>query len=298
MTLRHFRVFLAVCETMNMTSAAQGMLMTQSAVSQAVTELEKYYEVRLFERLSRKLFLTEAGEKLLHYAQHMLRMNTDLEQDMKAIHNSGLIRLGASITVGASILPGLIALFRQTYPATEIDVFVDNTDKVEKRLLSDKTDIGLVEGDTTSQYILNTPFMNDELVLVCGAGHRFAGWPVIPPAELERENFIIREIGSGTRKTFEDVMSAHQLAWKATWTCNNADTIKAAVSAGIGVSVISRMAVAKEARAGELLIKTIEGIRFDRQYKIVYHKNKYLTKAMDDFIALCMSQGTWQQPDQ
>ena len=79
-------------------------------------------------------------------------------------------------------------------------------------------------------------------------------------------------------------MSAHQLTWKSAWTCNNADTIKAAVAAGIGVSVISQMAVAKEAKAGELLIKTIEGVRFDRQYKIVYHKNKYLSKAMENFI--------------
>jgi len=284
MTLRHFRIFLAVCETMNMTLAAQSLLMTQSAVSQSVNELEKYYDVRLFERLARKLYLTEAGEKLLNYAQHMLRMNSDLEEDMKAIQHTGLIRLGASITVGASILPALISRFRETYPSTEIEVFVDNTDKVEKRLLSDKTDIGLVEGDTTSQYIVNTPFMNDELVLVCGAAHRFASWTVVPPHELQKENFIIREIGSGTRKTFENIMSAHQLTWKSTWTCNNADTIKAAVAAGIGVSVISRMAVAKEAKAGELHVKTIDGIRFDRQYKIVYHINKYLTKVMEDFI--------------
>ena len=131
--------------------------------------------------------------------------------------------------------------------------------------------------------------MNDELVLICGAKHRFAQWEAVPPNELGRENFIIREIGSGTRKTFENVMLENRVVWKATWTCNNADTIKAAVTAGMGISVISRMAVLKEARAGELHIKPIEGIQFGRQYKIVYHKNKYLTQTMETFITECKS---------
>ena len=288
MTLRHFRVFLAVCSELNMTAAAGSLHITQSAVSQAISELESFYGVRLFERLAKKIYLTQAGETLLHYAQPLLRMNSDLEEELKAQQRSSLIRVGASITVGASILPFLVASFSYKMPMVRIEAIVDNTDKVEKRLLNDQADVGLVEGDITSPYIVSQPFMNDELVLVCGPDHRFADWAMVPCSELEKENFIIREVGSGTRKTFEDVMSAHQLTWQPIWTCNNADTIKAAVAAGIGVSVISRMSVAKEAKAGELIIKSIDGIRFDRQYKIVHHKNKYLTQAMTAFIDLCL----------
>lgn len=286
MTLRHFKIFVTVCDTMNMTVAAESLFMSQSAVSQAIAELEKYYDVRLFERLSRKLYLTQAGEKLLSYARHIIRMNVDVEKDMKALHQNGSIRIGASVTIGANVLPPLVSAFKQTYPETKIEVFEDNTEQVEKRLLSDKTDIGLVEGEITSKDILSTPFMDDELILICGANHRFAGLPVIKPRELEKEDFIIREQGSGTRKTFADVMTAHHLSWKAVWTCNNADTIKAAVISGLGVSVISKRAVAKEVKTGELYIKNIEGIRFDREFKIVYHKNKYLTVPMKNFINL------------
>lgn len=288
MTLRHFRIFVTVCDTMNMTAAAESLYMSQSAISQAIAELERYYDVRLFERLSRRLYLTQAGEKLLSYARHMIRMNADIEKDMKALHQDGSIRIGASVTVGANVLPSLVAAFKQTNAQTEVEVFEDNTKQVEKRLLSDKTDIGLVEGDITSPDILSTPFMNDELVLICGRNHRFSALPVIQPHELERENFIIREQGSGTRKTFEDVMTEHQLSWKVTWTCNNADTIKAAVIEGLGVSVISARAVAKEVRTGELYRKPIEGIRFSRKFKIAYHKNKYLTAAMNHFIDGCI----------
>ena len=288
MTLRHLNIFITVCESMNMTEAAASLFMSQSAVSQAVSELEKHYGVKLFDRLSRRLYITPAGDKLRNYALHMIRMNADIEKDMKALSISGPLRLGASVTVAAAVLPTLVGTFQKTYSKTDIEVLEDNTAQTEKALLGDKIDIGLVEGEITSPYIYSKSFMDDELVLICGEGHRFVTKGVIQPRELENENFIIREYGSGTRKMFENRMELHGISWRAGWTCNNADSIKAAVAAGIGVSVISKMAVAKEVKAGELFMKKIEGMQFDREFKIVYHKNKYLTKTMCDFIEFCL----------
>ncbi|NLB51641.1 MAG: LysR family transcriptional regulator [Syntrophomonadaceae bacterium] len=289
MTLRHLKIFVTVCEAMNMTVAAKSLYMSQSAVSQTIAELEKYYDIRLFERLSRKLYLTQAGEKLLGYARHMIRMDADIEKNMKSLHETGLIRLGASVTVGATVLPKLVSAFRQANLSTDVEVFEDNTEQIQNRLLTDKIDIGLVEGEITSSDIMSKPFMDDELVLICGNQHRFSRLSVITPHELEKENFILREHGSGTRKSFEDVMKAQQLSWKVTWTCNNADTIKAAVIAGLGVSVISKRAVEKEAESGELIIKPLVGVRFLRTFKITYHKNKYFTAHMNNFIDLCIN---------
>ena len=109
LTLRHFQIFVAVCDAMNMTAAANSLFISQSAVSQTISELEGHYEVRLFERLSRKLYLTQAGEKLLGYARHIIRMSKDAESEMRALNQNGIIRIGASVTIGASILPKLIA---------------------------------------------------------------------------------------------------------------------------------------------------------------------------------------------
>jgi len=274
---------------MRMTAAAEQLFISQSAISQAVNDLEKYYDVRLFERLSRKLYLTPAGEKLYSYAQHIIGMNADIEKEMKALKESGSIRLGASVTVGANVLPALVASFKQSNPQIDITVFEDNTVKIEERLLSDKTDLGLVEGEIISPDIITMSFADDELTLICGVKHRFASMPVIESHELEKEDFIIREPGSGTRKTFEDVMSAYQISWNAKWVCNNTDTIKEAVMAGLGVSVISKIAVRKEVDFEKLCAKTIEGMRFCRTFKIAYHKNKYLTPSMKKFIDLCMN---------
>ena len=290
MTLRHFNIFVAVCDKMNMTKAAEGLFISQSAVSQTISELEAHYGVRLFERLSRKLYITLAGEKLLSYARYIIKLNMELESDMKTLSEKGSIRIGASVTIGAYILPKLISKFEKVNSGTDIKVYEENTEKVEKMLLQDKIDMALVEGETNHTDIINRPFMEDELVLVCGNNHRFAKLEYVEPYEMEKEKFIIREKGSGTRKTFEDKMRENYLTWQISWTCNNTDTIKIAVAEGLGVSVISRCSVTDEIALGTLCEIPVKGIKFKRQFKIIYHKNKYLTETIKHFIEfiLCM----------
>lgn len=287
MTLRHFQIFVAVCDTMNMTAAASGMFMSQSAVSQAVAEMEEYYNVRLFERLSKRLHLTQAGEKLLGYARHIIGLNIAAEKELRTLSEHERVRIGASVTIGSCVLPKLVANFKRKAPGLKIEVTEDNTTKIEQMIITDRLDIGLVEGEIVSQDIISKPMAEDLLVLICSNQHPFSQRGVIEPKELEGENFILREVGSGTRKTFEDVMAGNGLNWTASWTCSNADTIKMAVAEGLGISVISKRAVEKEAREGLFQIVNMNGLAFKRQFKLVYHKNKYLTEAIKNFIDFC-----------
>ncbi|MCU6708799.1 LysR family transcriptional regulator [Paenibacillus sp. J5C_2022] len=289
MTLRHLQIFIAVCDKMNMTAAANTLYVSQSAVSQAIAELEAHYGIRLFERLSRKLYLTRAGEKLLGYARHILRMYSDAESEMRAMHETGLIRVGASVTIGATVLPKLAAAFQLQTPGARMEVVEDNTTKIEGMLLVDHLDLGLVEGDVTQTDLVCKPFAEDTLVCICGQGHPFWERESVGAKELEGENFILREAGSGTRNTFEEVMSGHGLSWTATWTCNNADTIKMAVAEGLGISVISQRAVHMEVDTGLLRTVKVEGLSFRRQFKLAYHKHKFLTDAMESFIRYCFA---------
>lgn len=288
MTIRHFKIFIAVCDRMNMTAAAKTLYMSQSAVSQAIAEMEHFYDVRLFERLSRKLYLTQAGEKLLSYARHMIRMSMEAETVMKTLSEKGSVRIGASVTVGAHVLPKLVSHYRQINRETEIEVVEDNTERIEKLILNDKIDFALVEGETVSPDMIKREFMEDELILICSPGHRLATLENVEPHELEKEKFIVREKGSGTRKLFEESMAAAGILWTPAWTCSGADTIKAAVAEGLGVSVISRLAVMNEVRSGQLLQVVVKGMDFKRQFKIVYHKNKFLTGPMRQFINICI----------
>ncbi|MFT9057560.1 MAG: LysR family transcriptional regulator [Ethanoligenens sp.] len=288
MTLRHFQIFVSVCDAMNMTAAAQTLFLSQSAVSQAIAEMERHYGARLFERLSKKLYLTESGAKLLGYAHHIVGMNEDIEKEMKNLRVFHLLRVGASVTVGASVLPKLTAAFLREHPETRVEAVEDNTRQIEQKLLRDEVDLGLVEGDITSPELVSRPFMRDELVLICGKAHRFAGAGRAAPKELEQEPFIIREKGSGTRQTFEETMTSNGLSWHAAWVCNNADTIKNAVAENLGVSVISRRSVESEVKAGCLRIIRTDPLHFERSFKISHHKNKYLSEPLLAFMDFCL----------
>lgn len=290
MTLRHFYIFVTVCEKMNMTAAANTLFMSQPAVSQAIAELETHYQVKLFERLARRLYLTQAGNKLLSYAHHILRTTEDAEKEIRSLGENGKIRVGASVTIGATVLPQLVVDFQQAYSHITIEVVEDNTTNIEQLVLRDKLDVGLVEGEVTLSDLAVQPLADDRLVLICGADHHFAGRTAIEPEELEAERFILREAGSGTRNTFESVMAAHALNWKASWVCNNVDTIKAAVGAGLGISIISERTVSKEVELGMLHMIPIKRLAFRRQFKLIHHQNKHLTRGMHHFIGACVQQ--------
>jgi DNA-binding transcriptional LysR family regulator len=288
LTFRHFQIFVTVCDKMNMTAAAETLFISQSAVSQAISELEAHYNVRLFERLSKKLYLTQAGEKLLGYARHILRTNRDAENEMRSMDQNGILRIGVSVTIGASVLPQMVTSFKTKYPGVRIEVIENNTAIIEKLILNDSLDLGLVEGEITLSDLISKPFAEDRLVLIYGKNHAFAGRSIIDPHELEQEDFILREVGSGTRNTFERVMTANGLTWTASWTCNNTDTIKMAVAEGLGVSVISDRSIIKEIEHGLLYTADINGLYFKRHFKLIHHKNKHLTGVINNFINFCV----------
>ncbi len=289
MTLRHLNIFLSVCDTGNMTAAAEKLYIAQPSVSQAILELEKHYNVKLFERLGRKLFITAAGQKLLTYARHMVNLNKEAEEAMREIGNNGVIRIGASVTVGAWVMNPLIKEFIRYNPNIKVISFVDNTKVIEGMLLQDQLDIGLVEGKVHSQSLLTKAFMDDELVLVCAPSHPFGQKGRITSLDFDNKEFIVREEGSGTRELFESVMASKGISWQAAGVYNNAETIRNAVSNGLGITVISKMAVQKELARNELVLVEIEDIRFQRKFYIVYHKNKYISPILQKFIQLCIS---------
>lgn len=290
MTLRHYKIFVTVCDTMNMTTAGEKLYLSQSAVSQAIAELESHYETRLFERLSRKLYLTQSGQKLLSYARHIIRMNEEADYEMKKLQSEGNLRIGASVTVCTCILPTLVSEFQKSRPKALVEVNENNTEVIENMILQDQIDLALVEGDIHSTDIICNPFMEDNLIFVCGKNHRFCSQINVTFQDIMKENFIIRETGSGTRKTFEDVMSSHHINWKASWICNNTDTIKSAVKEGLGITVLPERVIPNELERGELVKFSVDGLEFKRTFKICYHKNKYLSDLMHEFMLLTMKQ--------
>lgn len=288
MTLRHLQVFLSVCDEGNMTAAAKKLYIAQPSVSQAILELENHYNVKLFERLGRKLFITPAGEKLRTYARHIVNLSGEVKEALQEINENGILRVGASVTVGTYILHSVLSEFSRHFPKSKILSYVNNTAVMEEMLLDDQLDIGLVEGRVKSAGILQLPFMEDELVLVSSVFHPFAKEGRVAIGELAHQGFIVREEGSGTRNLFESVMREKGIAWDIVGVYNNAESIKNAVSKGIGLSVMSWMAVQKEVKREELSIIEIKERSFKRKFSMIYHKNKYISPILQRFMGLLL----------
>ena len=166
MTLRHLAIFIRVCEENGITAAAKKLHMTQPSVSQVIQELEAHYQTLLFERLGRRIFITEAGRRLLRYSRNLINLNLQTEQAMRAFNEVYHLRLGASITIGSSILINLIKHITENDPSKEIFSEIHNTSELEEMLLNDNLDLALVEGEIHSEYLITKPFMDDELVFI------------------------------------------------------------------------------------------------------------------------------------
>jgi DNA-binding transcriptional LysR family regulator len=287
MTLRHLKIFITVVNSGSMTAAAQALFIAQPTVSQAIAELENHYGVKLFDRLSRRLYITEAGKQFLSYARHILALFEEMDQIMKNPDKSGVLKVGASITVGACLLPQLTNELANIYPSVRIQAVINNTMDIENLIMKNTIDFGVVEGLIHSSDLISHPFMDDELVLVTGKQHPLAQCRSIPLCELENLDFIVREQGSGTRELFESALAAKEIKWRLKWECNNPDGIKSAIINGIGVTFISKRLIEEDWKRERLHIIKVNDLDLKRKFSVLYHKNKYLTETMKTFFDLC-----------
>ena len=287
MTIRHLRIFICVCEENNMTRAANKLHMTQPSISQAIHELEDHYNSHLFERLGRHLFITDAGKRLLQYAYQILSLYNQAESTMLSCSQSYPLRIGASVTIGEAILVELLQYMAQIHPDQEVFSEIHNTAELEDMLLRNDLDLALAEGEISSKYLTTSPFMIDEMVIIVSPTHALAKKKIVTRNDLSHVKFFVREDGSGTRKLFETTMFHHHIPFRTAGVYNNSETLKKAVMAGLGASVISRRSVRNELQQHQLVALFVEGLSFQRIFQIVYHKDKYLSPVFTNLIAAC-----------
>lgn len=284
MTIRHLKIFIAVADTGKMSLAAQQLYISQPTVSQAIGEIEQYYGVQLFERLSRKLYITKAGEKLLGYARHIVSLFDEMELELKYTAENLSLHVGATITIGICLLTGIVNRYEAAHPHVNVNAYIDNTRVIEEMILKSELDLGLVEGTIKNSDIVTLPFVQDELVLICGNDHPLAQRKRVRAQELQGQAFALREKGSGTRALFERYLQEKGITVSEKWECHSSETIKNAVMGGQGLSVISRRLVARQAAEGTLRILPIEDAKLTRQFSLIHHKNKFLSEPIRDFM--------------
>lgn len=280
MTLRHLLIFMTVAEQSSMSAAARALYLSQPTVSQAIHELETHYNGLLFERFGKKLYLTDRGKLLLPQAKELIHSFQHLEEMMLNQGQSPTLKLGSTITVGTCLTPDLILELRQAFPDLNIYSYVSNTRDIEKKLLRSELDAAVVEGEIQSSDLVALPIIDDTLVLAVRKEHPFYDKKYLTVQELNHQKYAVREAGSGTRQLFEDFAVRHGISYEIAWEANSPGTLLNAVLNDQILSVMSLRLMEPEIKKQSVHVFYQEQGEWNRKFKLVYHKNKFLTPAV------------------
>lgn len=283
MTLKHLKIFAEVCRYQSVTRAAEELYMSQPAVSLAVREMEEHYGQKLFERLSRKMYVTDAGKELLAYAGEILQRAEEMEQKMQNQDYRKILRIGASMTMGTFYLPEAVRSIRKKYPDTEIQVQVNSSDLLEEKVLKNELDFCFIEGAVHAEQLGREELGEDALWLICSAENPLTARKRLCLEDLKDEAFLLREKNSGTREVIDSVFLLHNFSVIPLWESTSTLALVRAAAAGLGITIVPSQFVRNEA-AGTIARLCPEDAHFLRKYQVIYHKNKQKTQEAEELI--------------
>lgn len=291
MTLRHMKIFEAVFRHSNITKAAKELHLAQPSVSVAVKELENYYGVCLFERLGKRIVPTELGKEFYGYALHIVSLFAEMEQKIRNWDTLGVIRIGASITIGTHILPPLLKKYQSLSPDLRTEVTIGKSAMIEQYILENKIDIGLIENQSVHPDIHVLPFMEDSMQPIVSLNHPLAKCSQVTLEQLSQYPFLMREKGSAGREILDACFALKQIIVHPLWESASTQAIVRGVAEGLGVAVLPYLLVKKDIEE-----QTVKMIPFPqpltRKLNLIWQRNKYLTENMNLFIDLCKEYGS------
>lgn len=289
MTKRNMEIFVKVAECENMSEAARKLYITQSSVSQVISDIEKEYSVLLFDRLSKGLHLTETGKTLLFLAKRVLEMESEMIEYLVEASPRPKIRVGATVTVGTCVISPILAEMRRMIPNLEDRVLVANTHILEEKLLCSELDICLVEGKIDNPELIVKPAINDEMVFICSKQHELYQKSQVSLQEVSKYPLIFREQGSGTRAQVEREFRIRNLPIMIKWDCYNTEAIVNGVIDNHGVSIISKRLVDNASHRDRLWMCPVQDADFRRSFDLVYHKDKVFSGAMQAMVDISLA---------
>ncbi|WP_200416557.1 LysR family transcriptional regulator [Virgibacillus salexigens] len=292
MNIENLKMFCNVVEEGSITQAAKKGFVSQPAVTKQIRQLENLYGTSLFDRSENKLILTEAGEVVYPYAKEII---LNLQKSVYAIdyllgNQDIMLNVGASLTIGEYILPGLLKRFLSNSENIKFNLLLGNTPDIITKLEMNKIDVALVEGiiekDKVSLDLLVEKFSEDELVLVTPFNHRWKNRREINIEELTEEKMIWREPLSGTRVRVEYALEEQGILNKirGPMELGSLQAIKSSVEAGLGISILPKLTIQKEIKYNLLRLVKIKNFHLKRDLYLVKKKTRFSKVGLEHFI--------------
>lgn len=297
-TLYQLRVFLTVAHHLNYTRAAEELYLSQPSVSAQVHELEHLLGVPLFELVGKRLVLTQGGEVLQRHTAVVLSAVDEAVDAVTRLRSltAGRLIVGASTTVGAYILPGVLGAYRGRYPEVEVQLDLMNSETICVQLREGRLEIGVVESamPDISDDLHAEPYREDELVLIVPPWHPWAGLSEIPPSALTEATVLWREPGSGTRSAGENALRQLGVRPRRDMQIGGTDAIKQAVATNLGVAIVSLATISAEVTTGRLVALRLAEFPLRRTFHVVRRRTGHLSPAAEAFVHLLL--GTQGEP--
>lgn len=290
---RRLQVFHTVARLLSFTKAAETLHMTQPAVTFQVRQLEEYFNTRLFDRTHNRISLTEAGKRVFEYSDRIFELYSEMENAVREMTGdiSGVLMIGASTTIAEYMLPALLGDFKKKYPDVNVQLKVSNSDGIVHMVENNVIDLGVVESPVMNKNLVVEMCRVDQLVAVVSPQHPLADRESVTIGDLLEYPYICREEGSGTREVIADYMTAQGInagQVHLTMELGSPESIKGAVEAGMGVSIISYATVQKELKLGTL-VPLILKPALERPFSFVHQKQKFRHRAMDELLEFARS---------
>ncbi len=285
---RRLQVFHTVARLLSFTKAAETLHMTQPAVTFQVRQLEEHFNTRLFDRTHNRISLTDAGRTVFGLAERIFELYAEMENAVREITGeiSGALTIGASTTIAEYMLPPLLGDFKERYPDVTIHLKVANTEGIVSMVENNAIDLGVVEAPVANKNLVVEVCKRDQLVAIVSPGHPLTLVEEITVQRLLEYPFICREEGSGTREVISEYLHLQpgtNSTLKIAMELGSPESIKGAVEAGMGVSVVSKTTIQKELKLGTLVALQLSPPLF-RPFSFVHQKQKFRLRVMEELL--------------
>ena len=288
MQIESLKVFCDLVETESFTKAAQINSVTQSAVSQQISALERIFKSLLIERSKKHFRLTREGQVLYDYSKQILQSYASLDSRLQELKDiiSGTIRVSTIYSIGLHDLPPYIKKFMQSYPTVKVDVEYRQADQVYADVVSNVVDLGLIAYPIRDAKLEIVPLRKEPLVLVCHPQHPFTKQKSIRLKALAGQKIISFEPDTPTRKALDKILKTHGVEVRHVMEFDNVETVKRAVEIDAGISIVPQGSIAQELQKKTLAAVAIEDGQFFRPTAAIYKKSRVLSPAMKQFLAI------------
>src|SRR2546428_1689070 len=288
MQIDSLKMFCDLAETQSFTKAAQMNAVTQSAISQQISSLERQFKALLVERSKKKFRLTREGEVLYEYSKRILDTHEALHSKFQELKNvvSGTIRVATIYSIGLHDLPPYLKRFLKAYPSVNVNVAYRRDDQVYADVMGNVVDLGLVAYPRREPHLEMVPLRKELLVLICHPNHPFAKAKRVRVEELQGQKFIHFEADLPTRRAIDRLLKEARATVQSVMEFDNIETLKRAVEVDAGVAIVPQPTIAQEVSKKILAEVKLEAEDLFRPLAAIYKKNKVLSPALKQFLAV------------